>query len=89
MKDKTSRVKGLNSGLRILFNLFGIVLIAGANYVFQILSSPTREEVNNTHEKLQWLDIGIPSFRNLKAIRFGRALLAVTILSLAIGSQVM
>lgn len=89
MNDKTPRVKGLNSGLHIIFNVFGIVLIAGANYVFQILTSPTREEVDNAHEKLQWMDIGIPSFRNLTAIRFGRALLAATILSLAIGSQVM
>ena len=86
---KTGKAKGLDRGIHVIVNIFGVVLIVGANYVFQILSSPTRAEVDNAHEKLKWLDIGIPSLRNLSAISLGRALLAAGILLLAVSSQIM
>lgn len=38
----------------------------------QVISSPTRREVNVAHAKSRWLDIGIPSTRNLRAISWGR-----------------
>ncbi|KAG8527921.1 uncharacterized protein KY384_006837 [Bacidia gigantensis] len=34
----------------------------------QLLAAPTREEVDKAHAKATWLDIGVPSFRNLRQI---------------------
>lgn len=89
MEGKTKNVEGLQRGIQVIVNIFGIVLIVIANYVFQILSSPTRPEVDESHEKLQWMDIGIPSIRNLTGIAFGRAFVAATVLTLAVGSHIM
>ena len=76
-------------GLHAVISVFVVVLVAGANYVFQVLSSPTREEVTAAHQSRRWLDIGIPSFRNLGRIERGRMLLAVVVLSSAVFTQIM
>lgn len=82
-------IRQLNTGLHVVVNLAGAVLLAGASYVFQVLTSPTREEVDVAHRKRQYLDIGVPSIRNLIFISKPRALIATLILPLAVGSQVM
>ena len=41
----------------------------------QRLSAPTRTEINEAHAKRKYLDIGIPSFRNLGRIGHFRTLL--------------
>ena len=79
---------GIRWGLYGVASVFGVVLIAGANYVFQVLSSPTREEVTAAHEQKRWLDIGIPSVRNLGYIKRARAWLAVVILVVAVATQI-
>lgn len=76
-------------GLHAAISVFVVVLVGGANYVFQVLSSPTREEVTRAHEKKKWLDIGIPSVRNFSHIASSRVFLAVTILLAAVITQVM
>jgi hypothetical protein len=38
----------------------------------QIISSPTREEVDEAHRRHDWLDIGIPSVRNVRRISWTR-----------------
>ena len=81
--------ESIDSGLHALVNVFAVVLLAGANYVFQLLSSPTRREVDVAHERKRWLDIGVPSFRNLAHIPKTRAILAVLVLLVAITTQVM
>ncbi|KFA64070.1 hypothetical protein S40285_06739 [Stachybotrys chlorohalonatus IBT 40285] len=81
-------IRQLNTGLHVVVNLAGAVLLAGASYVFQVLTSPTREEVDVAHRKRQYLDIGVPSIRNLIFISKPRALIATLILPLAVGSQV-
>lgn len=79
----------VSRGLHVVVNVFAVVLIAGANYVYQILLSPTRAEVDAAHEKLQWLDIGIPSLRNLAYVTVGRVLLSCFLLIVALGSQIL
>jgi hypothetical protein len=79
----------INSGVHALVNVFVLVLLAGGNYTFQLLSSPTRDEIDGAHAKRKWLDIGIPSVRNLAHIARSRALLASVVLLVAIATQVM
>ncbi|KAK0745221.1 hypothetical protein B0T21DRAFT_345310 [Apiosordaria backusii] len=76
-------------GLHAVINVFGAVLLAGAHYVFQVLSSPTRGEVDEAHRRWVWLDIGVPSFRNLRFIGRMRVMLAVVVLGSAFVTQIM
>ncbi|KAH8893217.1 hypothetical protein GQ53DRAFT_821934 [Thozetella sp. PMI_491] len=75
-------------GLHGAIGVFVIVLIAGANYAFQVLSSPTRPELGLAHSKTVWVDIGIPSVRNFAHIAGSRVFLAVILLLLALATQV-
>ncbi|OIW23599.1 hypothetical protein CONLIGDRAFT_637566 [Coniochaeta ligniaria NRRL 30616] len=78
----------IGMGLHALINALVVVLLAGGNYIFQVLSSPTRREVDVAHAKKKWLDIGIPSLRNLAHISRSRAVLAVVVLLVATATQV-
>ncbi|KAK3378109.1 hypothetical protein B0H63DRAFT_236952 [Podospora didyma] len=77
----------INWGLHAALSAFGVVLVAGANYVFQVLSSPTRNELDVAHEKRKWLDLGIPSLRNLRHVEGTRTMLAIIILLSAVFTQ--
>ncbi|KAL5889934.1 hypothetical protein ACKVWC_005155 [Pyricularia oryzae] len=83
-----TEASGVSYGLHALVNVLGLVGIAGANYVFQVLTSPTRAEVDAAHAKKQWLDIGIPSVRNLGRIAPMRSVLALVLVLVAVASQV-
>ncbi|MCJ1458534.1 hypothetical protein MMC28_008907, partial [Mycoblastus sanguinarius] len=48
------------------------LLVGASNYSMQCLSSPTRGEINKAHNQKIWLDIGVPSFRNLRRLSFYR-----------------
>lgn len=79
----------IDVGLHALINVLSIVILVGGNYVFQVLSSPTRAELNVAHEKKSWLDIGIPSIRNLSHISGFRSALAVVVILTTVAIQVM
>jgi hypothetical protein len=71
------RTKGLNSGFHVLINILSTVLLSGSNYCMQVLSAPTRSEIDLAHASATgtWLDIGVPGIRNLKHISRHRLLL--------------
>ncbi|KIW64190.1 hypothetical protein PV04_09143 [Phialophora macrospora] len=50
-------------------NVVATVLLASSNYCMQLLSAPSRTELDKAHAKQKWLDIGIPSVRNLRFLR--------------------
>ena len=68
------RTKNLSQWLHLLINLLGTLLLGASNYCMQCLSSPTREDIDRTHRKNLWLDIGVPSLRNLRRIPWNRTL---------------
>jgi hypothetical protein len=84
-----STANSINWAVHAVINIFIVILIAGGNYVFQVLSSPTRSEVIVAHDKKKWLDIGVPSLRNLPHIARIRVFLAMVIVASAIITQVM
>jgi hypothetical protein len=49
-----------------VINVLGTILLGSSNYTMQCLSSPTRKEVDTAHAIGKYLDIGLPSPRNLK-----------------------
>ncbi|KAI0156934.1 hypothetical protein GGR57DRAFT_74854 [Xylariaceae sp. FL1272] len=78
----------LNIGLHVVINVFGVVLLAGANYVFQVLASPTRDEMTAAHDNKRWLDIGVSSLRNFAHVSGFRATVGAIALLVAIAIQV-
>jgi hypothetical protein len=69
------RIKSLNSGLHALINILSTILLSGSSYCMQCLSAPTRAEIDRAHATQRWLDIGVPSFRNIWHIKRKRAIL--------------
>jgi hypothetical protein len=63
--------KGANIGVHLLINILSSALLGASNYCMQCLSAPTRPEVDKAHHKGNWLDIGIPSLRNVVSSNFG------------------
>ena len=62
------KVKTLDLWLHIALNILGTILLGAGNYNLQFLSSPSRADIDNAHSKGVWLDIGVPSVRNLRHI---------------------
>jgi len=58
-------VEQLNTVLHLGINLLSTLVLNASNYCAQILASPTRREIDTAHSKEDWLDIGVPSVRNL------------------------
>ncbi|KAI1822183.1 hypothetical protein F4861DRAFT_415669 [Xylaria intraflava] len=75
-------------GANTVINVFSVVLLAGANYVFQVLISPTRREISKAHDRKRWLDIGMPSLRNLAYVSVPRAMIGLAALLVAIAIHV-
>ncbi|KAI3326294.1 hypothetical protein HD806DRAFT_442472 [Xylariaceae sp. AK1471] len=78
----------INIGLRVVINVFTFTLLAGANYVFQVLMSPTRREITAAHDRKRWLDIGVSSLRNFVHVSGFRAAIGAITLVVAIAIQV-
>lgn len=66
----------------LLINILGTLLLSASNNCAQLLSSPSHEDITAAHGEGKWLDIGVPSLRNLRGIPWWRSLLwAVLMLS--------
>ena len=70
-----TKIRPLNVGVHLLINILSTVLLSGSNYCMQCLSAPTRKEIDEAHKRRIWLDIGVPSIRNLRRISGRRAFL--------------
>lgn len=64
-----SKVRWTNITVHLYMNIASTILLSAANYAMQCLSAPTRSDVDKAHKKHVWLDIGVPSFRNVPYIR--------------------
>ncbi|KIW21469.1 hypothetical protein PV08_02049 [Exophiala spinifera] len=58
-----------DSWIHLCLNIVATILLASSNYCMQLLTSPSRSEVDKAHAQRKWLDIGIPSIRNLGSLR--------------------
>ncbi len=63
-----SKTEKISTGLHVIINLLSTLLLGASNLCMQLLAASTRSEIDGTHKKLIWLDIGAPSFRNLRYI---------------------
>ena len=69
------KVRRMNLWIHLAINLLSTAMLSGSNYTQQCLSSPTRAEINSEHSKRRWLDVGVPSVRNLCRISRFRSVL--------------
>ena len=72
-----SRTIGL--WLHLVINALSTLLLSASNYTQQCLAAPTRSEINTAHARRRWMDIGVPSVRNLFKIKLERTLLWIVI----------
>ena len=71
--------KAIELWLHLGINALSTLLLAGSNYTQQCLAAPTRSEIDAAHARRRWMDIGVPSVRNLFRIKAERALLWIAI----------
>ncbi|KAI1476100.1 hypothetical protein F4774DRAFT_394652 [Daldinia eschscholtzii] len=79
------KVKSLDQWSHLLINCLGTGMLSASNYCMQLQAAPTRADIDRahhakshkqdpTHQEGQWLDIGVPSLRNLQYISRWRRL---------------
>ncbi|CAH0046098.1 unnamed protein product [Clonostachys solani] len=62
-------MKNLGVIIHLVINIISTLLVGASNYCMQTVSAPTREDIDKVHARGSWLDIGIPSVRNMWFIR--------------------
>jgi len=62
------QTESLDSWVHLAVNSISTALLCGSNYCMQLLSAPSRNEVDKAHTKRKWLDIGTASIRNLSFV---------------------
>lgn len=62
------KARKLNTVAHLAVNILGVILLSASNFSMQVLSAPTRTEVDLAHAKRKWLDVGVASVRNLKSV---------------------
>lgn len=60
-----STTRNWSSGLHLLINGLGTLILSTSNYCAQYLAAPTREDIDKAHARGSWLDIGVPSLSNI------------------------
>ncbi len=75
IEGKCSRVKTWGLWLHLAINALSTLLLGASNYCMQYLTAPTRQEIDRAHAKRKWLDIAVPSIRNLKWISWKRIII--------------
>ncbi|KAH7359931.1 hypothetical protein BKA66DRAFT_500046 [Pyrenochaeta sp. MPI-SDFR-AT-0127] len=63
-----NKTKRINTILHLVINILSSILLSGSNYSMQVLTAPYRDQIDKAHSKRTWLDIGVQSVRNLKAL---------------------
>lgn len=80
-----NKVKGLDQWIHLLINLLSTGMLSASNYCMQLQAAPTRANIDRAHQARsheqtrahkegRWLDIGVPSLRNLQYISNWRRL---------------
>ena len=72
VQGECSKTRKASTWIHLVINVLSTLLLSASNYCMQILTAPTRPEVDCAHAQGRWLDIGVPSVRNLKWISVRR-----------------
>ncbi|KAI8279814.1 hypothetical protein K4K56_012524 [Colletotrichum sp. SAR 10_98] len=61
--------------LKAFVNAFSTLILISSNYFMQMLAAPTRTDIDAAHRRSRWMDVGIPSMRNLRFVSPWRGVL--------------
>ncbi|KAF2162621.1 hypothetical protein M409DRAFT_26863 [Zasmidium cellare ATCC 36951] len=59
-------------GAELAVNILSSLLLGASNYAAQLLSAPTRKDLDRQHARGKWLDVGVSSVRNLRHLPYWR-----------------
>lgn len=59
----------------LAINVCSTLLLSASNNAMQVLSAPTRADVDKAHARGFWMDVGIPSIKNLRIVGWRRVML--------------
>ncbi|KAL2807889.1 hypothetical protein BJX63DRAFT_410906 [Aspergillus granulosus] len=62
------RTKQISSWMHVLINMMSTGMLGVSHFAMQCLSAPARDDVDHAHAEQRWLDIGVPSMRNLLSV---------------------
>lgn len=71
-QGECNQIKGLGVGLHLIINIVSTLLLGASNYCMQTISAPTRQDIDDAHSRGLFMDVGIPSLRNLGMIKMRR-----------------
>ncbi|GKT97684.1 hypothetical protein Ct61P_15534 [Colletotrichum tofieldiae] len=77
-----SKASNISLWSHLAINIVGTVLLAASNSCMQVLLAPTRAEIDNAHQRRQWLDLGSHTARNLRSVG-GRKIFLWTLLGVS------
>ncbi|KAF2651829.1 hypothetical protein K491DRAFT_579053, partial [Lophiostoma macrostomum CBS 122681] len=69
---KCEEISHINTIAHVSINIIGTLLLGCSSLVMQMLSAPTREDIDAAHSKQSWLDIGVLSLRNVAFFGYAR-----------------
>ncbi|KAJ5655357.1 hypothetical protein N7507_007307 [Penicillium longicatenatum] len=75
MRGYCGKMHNLSTVMHWVINLLGTSVLSASNFGMQCLVAPTRTDIDRAHKKHSWLDIGVPSVRNLFRISSKRSFL--------------
>ncbi|KAH8817577.1 hypothetical protein DL96DRAFT_1622786 [Flagelloscypha sp. PMI_526] len=75
MTGTCASLKQTSLFVHLAINVASTLLLSGSNYCMQCISAPTRKDVDMAHERGRWLDIAVPSVRNIRVLGRKRLLL--------------
>ncbi|KAH8798764.1 hypothetical protein DL96DRAFT_1539440 [Flagelloscypha sp. PMI_526] len=61
--------------VHLAINIASSLLLSGSNFCMQCISAPTRKDIDAAHVRGRWLDIAVPSVRNIRVLGRTRLLL--------------
>ncbi|KAJ5371906.1 hypothetical protein N7517_003912 [Penicillium concentricum] len=82
-------VHRLSTGFHLLVNLLSTALLSASNFGMQCLSAPTRRDIDKVHQSGRWLDIGVPSIRNIFRVSRRRSVLWLSLAFLSLPFHLM
>ena len=84
-----AKTEKMATWLHLAINALSTLLLGASNYAMQCLAAPTREEIDVAHKSNHWMDIGVPSMRNLWRISRWRLLMWILVATSSIPLHLM
>lgn len=69
-----TKTKVITTALHLAVCALSALLLGASNYCMQILSAPTRQDIDAAHARRKWLSIGVSSLKNLLYVDRKKAL---------------